>query len=223
MDECPGPEQSGPMRSLGRWGIDLTMPQSLLLGLHLRDAAGLRPPTSPLLPDLPPLDPAAIPLRTAGADVAGLEAAGRQWATWWARSFPGGADALTSILPPRYPGLHGMPELHGLAELGMDDAVTWCARVREVERQIVRRTATALFETNLLAEVERDLGRRIRPFTLDVVVLPVEGAHHWDVLGQPVISLGLRADRDAYLDWLRGQLTHIGHVRSGVGDRTERP
>jgi hypothetical protein len=223
VDEGRPPEHSGPMRSVGRWGIDLTMPQSLLLALHLRDAAGLRPATSPLLPDFPPLDPAAIPLRTAGADVAGLEAASRQWATWWARSFPGGADALTSILPPRYPGLNGMPELHGLAELGMDDAVTWCGRARETERRIISRTATALFETNLLTEVEHDLGRRIRPFSLQVVVLPFAGAHHWDVLGQPVISLGLRADRDAYLRWLREQLLRIGHLRFGVGDRTEQP
>jgi hypothetical protein len=219
----PPPEHSGQVRSEGRWGIDLTMPQSLLLALHLRDAAGLQPPTSPLLPDLPPLDPAAIPLHTAGADVAGLETAGRQWATWWARSFPGGADALTSILPPRYPGLNGMPELRGLAELGMDDAVTWCARARELEKRIITRTATALFETNLLTDVEHELGRRIRPFFLQVIVLPVAGAHHWDVVGQPVISLGLRADRDAYLVWLREQLIGIGHARFGVTDHTERP
>lgn len=223
VDAGGAAEQSGVMRSAGRWGIDLTMPQSLLLALHLRDAAGLRPPTSALLPELPPLDPAAIPLRTAGADVAGLQAAGEQWARWWARSFPGGADALTSILPPRYPGFNGMPELRGLAELGMDDAVTWCGRARDVEKRVITRTATALFETNLVTSVEHDLGRRIRPFSLQIVVLPVEGAHHWDVLGQPVISLGLRADRDAYLVWLREQLVRIGHLRLGAIDRTEQP
>jgi hypothetical protein len=216
-------EHSGRMRSAGNWAIDLTMPQSLLLALHLRDAAGLRPPTSPLLPDLPPLDPAAIPLPTAGADLAGLDAAGRQWATWWARSFPGGADALTSILPPSFPGLKGMTELRGLAELGMDDAVTWCGRAREVEKRVLGRTPMALFETNLLTDVERQLGRRFRTFSLHVVVLPVQGAHHWDVVGRPVISLGLRADRDAYLVWLRDHLLRIGRARLGLEDRTERP
>jgi len=201
------------MRSAGRWGIELTMPQSLLLALHLRDAAGLTPPTSVVLPDLPRLDPAATPLRVAGADLAGRDAASRQWATWWVNAFPGGPDALTSILPPRYLGLNGMTELRGLAELGMDDAITWCARAREVEKRVVSRTPSALFETNLLAEVEHELGRRIRPFSLRIVVLPVEGAHHWDVLGQAVISLGLRADRDAYLNWLREQLIRIGRAR----------
>ncbi|NYD21587.1 hypothetical protein [Kineococcus aurantiacus] len=201
------------MRDVGRWGIDLTMPQSLLLALHLRDAAGLTPPTSPILPDLPPLDPPARSLRAAGADVAGLEVAARQWAAWWVEHFPGGPDALTSILPPRYPGLTGRPELRGLAELGMDDAVTWCARAREVERRVVARAPSALFETNLVTAVERELGWRIRPFSLRVVVLPVAGLHHWDVVGQAVISLGLRADRDAYLLWLREQLLAIGRTR----------
>lgn len=223
MDGAATGGGSGGMRAEGRGGVDLTMPQSLLLALHLRDAARLRPPTSPLLPDLPPLDPAAVPLPTAGGDLTGLEAAGRQWARWWAASFPGGADALTSILPPRFPGLAGMPELRGLAELGMDDAVTWSARAREVERRVLARTPTALFETNLVAEVEHELGRRIRPFQLGVVVLPVQGAHHWDVLGRPVISLGLRADRDGYLAWLRERLVRTGSTPRGRGERTEQP
>ncbi|MEZ0491302.1 hypothetical protein AB2L28_03535 [Kineococcus sp. TBRC 1896] len=197
------------MRDLGAWGIHLTAPQSLLLALHLRDAAGLTPPTSPVLPDLPPLDP---PVRRLHVD-AGLEAAARQWADWWVERFPGGGDALTSILPPRYPGLRGRTELRGLAELGMDDAVAWCARAREVERRVVARAPSALFETNLVSAVERELGWRIRPFDLRIVVLPVAGAHAWDVVGQPVISLGLRADRDAYLAWLREQLVEIGRLR----------
>ncbi|WP_146149473.1 hypothetical protein [Kineococcus rhizosphaerae] len=200
------------MQDVGAWGIDLTMPQSLLLALHLRDAAGLDPPTSPVLPDLPPLDPAVRPLRAAGG-LAGLEAAGQQWASWWVEHFPGGADALTSILPPRYPGLTGRTELRGLAELGMDDAVTWCARAREIEKRVVARAPSALFETNLVTAVERQLGWRIRPFSLRIVVLPVAGTGHWDVVGQPVISLGLRADRDAYLAWLREQLVQIGRTR----------
>lgn len=208
------------MRAEGRWGIDLTMPQSLLLALHLRDAGRLRPPTSPLLPDLPPLDPPALPLPTAGAGLAGLDAAGGQWARWWATSFPGGPAALTSILPPRFPGLSGMPELRGLAELGLDDAIAWSARAREVERRVLARAPTALFETNLVSEVERDLGQRIRPFQLDVVVLPVQGRGSWDVLGRPVVSLGLRADRDGYLTWLREQLVRIARSRRPTGERT---
>ncbi|MEZ0165274.1 hypothetical protein AB2L27_10945 [Kineococcus sp. LSe6-4] len=200
------------MRAAGAWGIDLTMPQSLVLALHLRDAAGLDPPTSPLLPALPPLDPPVRRLTAAGG-LSGLDAASRQWADWWVERFPGGPDALTSILPPGYPGLRGRTELRGVAELGMDEAVTWCTRVREVEKRVVTRSPSALFETNLLEEVERELGRRIRPFSLRVVVLPVAGAHAWDVLGQAVISLGLRADRDAYLTWLRERLVEIGRQR----------
>lgn len=182
------------------------MPQALLLGLHLRDAAGLHPPTSALLPDLPRLHPAVTPLRVHGGEIAGAEVAGRQWAHWWAGAFPGGPEALTSILPPLFTGLRGMTELRGLAELGIDEAVTWAAGARDREARLTRTRPLALFETNLVAEVERDLGRRIRPFSLEVVVLPLQGIASWDVAGLPVITEELRSDRDAYLTWLRERL-----------------
>ncbi|WP_369052525.1 hypothetical protein [Kineococcus terrestris] len=198
-------------------GVRLSMPQALLLALHVRDAAGLAPPVSDLLPDLPPLAPPAAPLVGASAELAGARAAGEQWARWWAGAFPGGPQALTSILPPRYPGLKGMPELRGFVELDADEAVAWCARARQVEADVLRRVPTALFETNLLGEVERELGRRLRTFRLDVVVLPVAGAHAWEVAGVPVVSLALRADRSAYLEWLRERLLAIGRLRGGSG------
>lgn len=205
------------MRSGGSWGIRLTMPQALLLGLHLRDAAGLRPPTSAVLPELPRLHPAVAPLRALGGEIAGAEVAARQWAHWWAGAFPGGPEALTSILPPMFPGLRGMTELRGLAELGIDEAVAWAAEARARESRLARSRPTALFETNLVAEVERTLGRRIRPFSLEVVVLPLEGIASWDVAGLPVITEDLRADRDAYLVWLRERLLGL----RGAGQRRD--
>jgi len=193
------------MHTFGAWGIRLAMPQALLLGLYLRDAAGLHPPTSDLLPDLPRLQPAVTPLRS-GDGLSGADVAATQWATWWATAFPGGPAALTSILPPLFPGLRGMTELRGLAELAIDDAVTWSARARTREAGLTRTRPLALFETNLVAEVERTVGRRIRPFSLDVVVLPLQGVASWDIAGHPVITEDLRADRDAYLTWLRARL-----------------
>ncbi|MCI2239834.1 hypothetical protein MN205_15250 [Kineococcus sp. TRM81007] len=203
------------MRGVGRWGVRPVMPQALLLALHLRDAAGLHPPTSPAVPDLPPLDP---PVRPA-ATLPGAEEAGRQWARWWAGAFPGGPESLTSLLPPTFPGLRGMPELRGVAELGIDEAVAWTERARHLERRVLADVPVALFETTLLTRVERELGRRLRSFTLDVVVLPVRGAGAWETPAGPVISLALRADRDAYLAWLREQLLRAG----GTAGRTRTP
>ena len=204
------------MHSTGPWGIHLSMPQALLIALHLRDAGRLDVPESAEVPAFPRVVPEVPQLRSAGTGVAGRAAAGRQWARWWADSFPGGPQALTSILPPRFPGLRGMPELRGLAELDLDDAIAWCARARRREAEVLAAAPSALFETNLLTEVERELGRRIRPFSLPVVVLPVDGRGHWDLPGGPVISLGLRADRDAYLAWLRERLLRIGRLRSAA-------
>ncbi len=194
------------------------MPQALLLALHLRDAAGLRPPVSPAVPDLPPLDP---PVRRAPG-LPGSEEAGRQWARWWAGAFPGGPEALTSLLPPTFPGLRGTPELRGVAELGIDEAVAWAERARRLERRVHADVPVALFETTLLARVERELGRRLRPFALDVVVLPVRGAAAWETPAGPVISLALRADRDAYLAWLREQLLRTARA-GGTAGRTPPP
>ncbi|NAZ86989.1 hypothetical protein GTR00_12930, partial [Kineococcus sp. T90] len=154
------------------------------------------------------------PLARPDAPLAGTAAAGEQWARWWAGAFPGGPDALTSLLPPSYPGLRGMPELRGLAELGMDEAVAWAGRARALEARVVARTPTALFETTLLARVERELGRPVRSFSLDVVVLPVRGVAAWSTPAGPVVSLALRADRDAYLAWLREQLLRAGRRES---------
>lgn len=204
------------MRASGPWGINLSMPQALLLALHLRDAGRLDVPESAEVPAFPPLVPAVPQLRSAGAGVSGRAAASVQWARWWADSFPGGPEALTSILPPRFPGLHGKPELRGLAELDMDDAIAWCALARREEAKVLATAPSALFETNLLTEVERELGRRIRPFALQVVVLPVQGLGHWDLPGGPVISLGLRAHRDEYLTWLRERMLRIGRLRAGI-------
>ncbi|WP_432537891.1 hypothetical protein [Kineococcus arenarius] len=208
------------MRSAGRWGVRPVMPQALLLALHLRDAAGLHPPPVPGLPDLPPLDPPARPLGSAASPPAGREAAALQWARWWAGAFPGGPQALTSLLPPSFPGLRGMAELRGLAELGVDEAVAWAGRARQREARVVADVPVALFETTLLARVERELGRRVLPFTLDVVVLPVRGAGAWESPAGPVISLALRADRDAYLAWLREQLLRVAREQAGRGRRT---
>jgi hypothetical protein len=206
VDAARADQDSGRMRTVGSWGIRLAMPQALLLGLYLRDAAGLQPPTSELLPDLPRLSPAVTPLRSLGDRLSGADVAAGQWATWWASAFPGGPVALTSILPPLFPGLRGMTELRGLAELGIDDAVAWAAQARAREARLTRTRPLALFETNLVAEVEQALGRRIRPFSLEVVVLPLQGIASWDVAGHPVITEELRADRDAYLVWLRERL-----------------
>jgi len=217
VDGARAAQQSVGMRTVGSWGIRLTMPQALLLGLYLRDAAGLHPPTSDLLPDLPRLQPAVTPLRSVGEGLSGADVAATQWATWWAAAFPGGPEALTSVLPPLFPGLRGMTELRGLAELAIDDAVTWAAQARAREARLARTRPLALFETNLVAEVERTLGRRIRPFSLEVVVLPLEGIASWDVAGHPVITEDLRADRDAYLTWLRARLLGL----RGAGQRRD--
>ncbi|WP_459645667.1 hypothetical protein [Kineococcus sp. NUM-3379] len=181
------------------WSIRTSMPQELLLGLYLRDAACLRPPV--------PHVPAADPPVPAHEGLPGVGPAAAQWSRWWAGALADGPGALTGVLPPTFPGLRGMPELRGLAELLLEDAVQWCAAQRERERRLVRRVPTALFEVGLVHDLEVSTGRRMPPVDLVLVHLPVRGRQCLRLPGgRHLVPLELRADRDAYLAWLRGRL-----------------
>ncbi|MFB9378564.1 hypothetical protein ACFFKU_07025 [Kineococcus gynurae] len=197
----------------GRDGVRTSVPQALLLGLYLRDAGGLRPPAEDDRPELPPLTPSIAPLRPGGEPLAGIGAASRQWARWWRGAWPGEAAALTGILPPSFPAWHGCPELQGIAHLLLDDALEWAVGARARAEGVLRMFPTALAETNLLADLESRLGRSIRPFSLPVVLLPVRGKDAWRIGGTDVVSLALRGDRDAYLDWLRRRLLELAAER----------
>ncbi|PPK91980.1 hypothetical protein CLV92_11820 [Kineococcus xinjiangensis] len=181
------------------------MPQALLLGLHLRDAAGLRPEEGHLPPADPPLTPRVR--------VPGAEAAAAQWSRWWAAALADEHAALAGILPPSFTGLRGMPELRGVAELLLDDALEWSAWQRERESRLLRRLPSALFEVGLVRDLELGLGRRLPPVDLELVVLPVRG-RSWSRLGDGrfLLPLELRADRDAYLAWLGERLRELMHA-----------
>ena len=202
------------------WSIRTRTPQALLIGLHLRDAAGLRPP----VPHVPPADP-PLPVRVTPP---GLEAAGEQWSRWWAAALADDVAALAGVLPPTFPALRGAPELRGVAELLLDEALEWSAWQRERERQLVAGRPSALFEVGLVRDLETALHRRLPPVTLDVLVLPVRG-REWSRLpdGRLVLPLGLRADRDAYLAWLGERLRELleaaGGRAEGPGPHLRRP
>ncbi|MFE9454944.1 hypothetical protein [Streptomyces sp. NPDC006739] len=84
-----------------------------------------------------------------------------------------------------------------------DDAVRWSsARGREDAEAMTRGDRRGL-ERNLVRAVETEMGRKARPFELQVTELPVVGAVGWRVSQKHVVvSRALREDAAAYHQWL---------------------
>ncbi|MFG1805603.1 hypothetical protein [Streptomyces sp. NPDC049040] len=182
------------------WLMRIQSPQGLLIGLFVRDAAGLHPPTAV---DLPPLEP-AVEMR-AGLVPLAVPEASEQWARWWESELerPEGQQRGFSRPSARY---GDGPELNALVQACFDDAVRWSSeRGREDSAAADEALARADPgpEGDLVARVEAELGRKARPFELDVTVVPVAGAAGWRAAGtHVVVSRALRADRAAYREWL---------------------
>jgi hypothetical protein len=204
------------------WKMGTDEPQSLLMALYVRDAAGLRPRIDP---DLPPLEP-AVPFDHEQAHLAAI--ASDQWADWWRQLLEGGGfwpdhksppdmsrvrddPELQRIfywpsryLPPDFVGLSGAPELQSLVRRHYEAARVWSeARKHEFVALTVARQRVSL-EWEVVQAIERGVGRKARPFELDMRVLPFEAVQAWRLSPKrALVSRALFRDRAAYREWLR--------------------
>jgi hypothetical protein len=204
------------------WKMGTDEPQSLLTALYVRDAAGLRPQVDP---DLPPLEP-AVPLDHELPRMASV--ASDQWADWWRQLLDGGGfwpdhmsppdmsrlrhdPELQRIfywpsrhLPPDFVGLSGTPELQALVRKHHEAARVWSeSRKHEFVALTAARQRVSL-EWEVVQTIERGLGRKARPFELDIRVLPVEAVQAWRLSPKrALVSRALFRDRAAYREWLQ--------------------
>ncbi|MFC4034405.1 hypothetical protein ACFO3J_23425 [Streptomyces polygonati] len=179
------------------WLMRIGSPQGLLIGLFVRDAAGLHPRT---VIDVPRLVP-AVELRADLAPLAVPEASA-QWARWWERELARqGGRELRSFAPDA--GFGDGREFGGLVRECLRDAVRWCTDRSREETDALTRGDPHPHEGDLVRLVEEEIGRKARPFELQVTELPVEGSVGWRVSSDHVVvSRALRADPAAYRDWL---------------------
>ncbi|WP_405584848.1 hypothetical protein [Streptomyces sp. NBC_01190] len=179
------------------WQITIGAPWRLLVGLFVRDAAGLSPVTGIDVPSLVP----AVEVRAGLAPWAVGEAAG-QWARWWEGEL-GRREGLARGFSLSDGGFGAGPELDALMRECFDDAVRWGSARRREEVEAVTRRGSVNSEAELVRTVEAEIGRTVRPFELDVTELPVAGAYGRRVSsGHVVVSRALRADASAYQRWL---------------------
>jgi hypothetical protein len=149
------------MHTKGSWSISENLGRSLVLALYVRDALGLVD-ASPVA--VPPLVPAVPLAESVEGDV-------RSWRAWLALLLADGAtdDALGPLLAP----LELVPAVTALRA----DAEAWCAerKTEHIDRFQRQTREQRLAITRLVAEVERDLGRRAAQFTFTITTVPVAG------------------------------------------------
>ena len=107
-------------------------------------------------------------------------------------------------LPPDFVGLSGTPELQALVRRHHEAAGGWSeARKHEFVALTVARQRVSL-EWEVVQTIERGLGRKARPFELDIRVLPVASVQAWRLSsGRALVTRALFRDRAAYGKWLR--------------------
>ena len=152
-------------------------PEPFDLALWFRAAERIDVPSGGVVPG--PADVEPLPDRSTGPSEAAELAAG--WLAWWhalielpplAPPFdPAHPPGVLAFSPPDFAGLAGWPVLQRAVSGRWREAHDWhSARMKaglEASAHLDRRAG------RVVAELERELGRKARPFALDFVLLPV--------------------------------------------------
>ena len=167
------------------WQIGIDQPENLVMGLFVREVAGLKTRHAWLPHCKPRIE------REMGE---GSAAAAHQWDLWWDRSLSANGnrtdqrqDPLAGVQwrPPHFESLQSAPALQEIVARHFDDAREWATGRHQEHIELMigppdprpfhrgRRGGRGLVETRLVAGLERDLGRPSRPFQLGIMVIPV--------------------------------------------------
>ena len=185
------------------WEIGVDQPQHLLIGLFIRDVAGVPSRHS----WLPPASPAVL---RAGEQASMV--AGRQWDAWWdqavreasraeAAGWP--PDLSSWWTPPEFESLNAAPELRVIVAAHFFDAVRWSGDRHREHGATMQSRDRGLVESTIVKKMEHDLRRKAQPFHLWVTEIPVDGQHFWQMgPGQVLVSADLLRDTDQYRERL---------------------
>jgi hypothetical protein len=165
-----------PMRLTGSpsWRIsEDRWPEAFDVALWFRAAERIDVPPGGVVPGAPDVEPLPDP----GTDPSDAAELGAGWLAWWHSliesppSGPADPPALPAFTPPDFPGLAAWPALRRAVTRRWKQAHDWHnARMKAgLEAGLHRDARTG----QVVAELERELGRKARPFSLDFVLLPV--------------------------------------------------
>jgi hypothetical protein len=181
------------------WLISTDQPQPLVIGLFIRDVAGV-PSRNSWVPPATPAVPRA-------GDQA-PDAAGQQWDEWWNQALQeerqaDGADWPPDLsswwTPPAFESLHAAPELQEIVAAHFFDAVQWSDDRHQEHGATMQSSVGALFATKLVRTMERAMARTARPFHLRITEIPVQGQQLWQLRPDHVlVSSALLRDTAQY-------------------------
>ena len=171
------------MHEAGRasWQISTDQPQPLVIGLFIRDVAGVPSRNS----WLPSASPAVQRAGDQAPDVVGL-----QWDDWWNQALReegqvDDADWPPDLrrwwTPPAFESLHAAPELQAIVAANFFDAVRWSNDRHQEHGATMHSTVGALFETRHVRDMERARARKAQPFHLRITEIPVHGQQLWQL------------------------------------------
>ncbi|WP_022899710.1 hypothetical protein [Humibacter albus] len=210
-----------------RWRVTEDAPLDLLVGLCLRDLAGLGDAGDPALPEVVPgvsrrsvpsgmlstrsgtaTRRSAVP-RAACAD-AGFgepDALAEEWTRWWRRAVVQAnavASWSTSFVPPHFAAFDRELALQDLVIDRFDEALEWAIARREeyLADDDAHRADYSADIVDVVRSREHDLRRQAGSFRLDIEVLPLAVPGAW-VVGPDtvVVSWSLRDDHEAFRSW----------------------
>lgn len=191
------------MRFLDRsqsWTVVENEPGALVHALYARDASGL---DVEMDYPIPALDPAA-----AAEDRFAVHAtpeAAAEWPRWWQTEVDLGLAPAPDHPDLWFAGRPVGPDLRALLTQTAAAVNLWQRARQREDTELLAHGAPSqrLLVTDLVAEVERDLGRRAAAFNLKIGVLPVGGI--WSCrprVDHVLVSRELRADDAAFCGFL---------------------
>ena len=213
-----------------RWRVTEDCPLDLLVGLCLRDLAGLHgvgdPPLPPVVPAVQrePATHRAMAIAPGvewGRDEARAQAAaeisalGAEWAGWWRRAVVGmnaAASWSTLFVPPHFPAFDRELALQDLVIERFADAVAWsnARRAEYLADDLEHRAEYSGDIVDVVRSREHELRRQAGSFRLDIEALPLSEKGAWVVAPDTVvISWSLRDDRAAFRDWFEPLVTAL--------------
>ncbi|MEE6257040.1 hypothetical protein [Plantactinospora sonchi] len=190
--------------------------------LWMRAAERIDPPAHRLVPGPLDFDEPAAPTRPAGQPPAPArsgetpdEVLGEEWLGWWLSLVNPTRQPVRpeNTLEPAYDtpdplGLAPYPTLRRIVALRSGEALDWhtARRNRGFERHPPASSVTG----NIAYEIERSLGRSLRPFSVEFVLLPVRDEVIRRVDEERYLVPEQVYDSHRWPVWLRNLLTRIG-------------
>jgi hypothetical protein len=201
-----------------RWRVTEDCPFDLLIGLCLRDLAGLEGVGDPVLPAVVPAvqrEPASHRVLAKAASTgwdatapAALAQLGEEWTRWWRRAVVHAnavASWSTAFVPPHFAAFDREIALQDLVIERVEDAIAWAKerRAEYVDDDRAHRLEYSADIVDIVRGREHELRRQAGSFRLDIEALPLAEPGAW-VVGPDtvVISWSLRDDHEAFRRWL---------------------